>query len=65
MLLNLVSAGFGMTILPESVLSLSTSNHLRVYRIKDDPFFVQPRVVWRKNGYLTKASKAFLALFGS
>lgn len=63
MLLNLVSAGFGMTILPRAVLSLSPARQYRILQIKDNPLMMHPRVVWRKNGYLSKAAKEFLRMF--
>lgn len=63
MLLNLVSAGFGMTILPQAVLSLYPSDNFQILQIRDNPFWMQPRVVWRKNGYLSKAGKAYLQMF--
>ncbi|MGZ4164937.1 MAG: LysR family transcriptional regulator substrate-binding protein, partial [Tumebacillaceae bacterium] len=63
MLLNLVSAGFGMTILPRAVLTLSPTHSFRILHIKDNPFLMQPRVIWRKNGYLSKAAKEYLRLF--
>lgn len=63
MLFNLVSAGFGMTLLPQAVLSLYPSDHFQILQIRNNPFWMHPRVVWRKNGYLSKAGKAFLQLF--
>lgn len=62
-LLNLVSAGFGMTLLPEAVLALYPSANFRIVRVRNSPFSLQPRVVWRKHGYLSKAGKAFLRMF--
>lgn len=62
-LLNLVSAGFGMTILPLSVIELFPADHFRIVNIKDNPFLLQPNLVWRKSGYLSKAAEEFLRLF--
>lgn len=63
MLLSLVSAGFGMAVLPMSVLKLYPSQNFRILRIKGNPLFLQPQVVWRKNGYLSKAAQQFLRTF--
>ncbi|MGC5324675.1 LysR family transcriptional regulator [Brevibacillus sp. SYSU BS000544] len=62
-LLNLVSAGFGLTILPLSVIQLFPVDNFRIVHIKDNPFMLQPNLVWRKNGYLSKAAEEFLRLF--
>lgn len=62
-LLNLVSAGYGMTILPQAVLSLYPSDNFRILHVRDNPFWLQPRVVWRTSGYLSKAGQAFLRMF--
>jgi DNA-binding transcriptional LysR family regulator len=63
MLLGLVSSGFGATILPLSLLSLHSLGGLRVIRLKDQTLISEPKVIWRKNSYLSKAAKEFLKLF--
>lgn len=63
MLLGLVSSGFGATILPLSLLSLHSLGGLRVIQLKDKTLISEPKVIWRKNSYLSKAAKEFLKLF--
>ncbi|SFC17840.1 transcriptional regulator [Bacillus sp. OV322] len=63
MLLGLVSSGFGATILPLSLLSLQSLGGLRVIQLKDQTLISEPKVIWRKNSYLSKAAKEFLKLF--
>ncbi|MGG0286574.1 LysR family transcriptional regulator [Peribacillus butanolivorans] len=63
MLLSLVSSGFGATILPLSLLSLHSLGGLRVIQLKDQTLISEPKVIWRKNSYLSKAAKEFLKLF--
>ncbi|MFQ3546498.1 LysR family transcriptional regulator [Halobacillus rhizosphaerae] len=63
MLLGLVSSGFGGTILPLSLLSLHSLGGLRVVQLKDHTLISEPKVIWRKNSYLSKAAKEFLKLF--
>ncbi|MGX9134934.1 LysR family transcriptional regulator [Rummeliibacillus sp. JY-2-4R] len=63
MLLGLVSSGFGATILPLSLLSLQSLGGLRVIQLKDQSLISEPKVIWRKNSYLSKAAKEFLKLF--
>ncbi|PLT29540.1 LysR family transcriptional regulator [Peribacillus deserti] len=63
MLLGLVSSGFGATILPLSLLSLHSLGGLRVIQLKDQTLISEPKVIWRKNSYLSKAAKEFLNLF--
>lgn len=62
-LLHLVSAGYGMTILPPALLSLYPSGNYRILHLRENPFWLQPRVVWRTPGYLSKAGEAFLSIF--
>ncbi|MBJ9990628.1 LysR family transcriptional regulator [Paenibacillus sp. S28] len=63
MLLGLVSSGFGATILPLSLLSLHSLGGLRVIQLKDQTLLSEPKVIWRKHSYLSKAAKEFLELF--
>ncbi|WP_110928111.1 LysR family transcriptional regulator [Bacillus massiliglaciei] len=63
MLLGLVSSGFGATILPLSLLSLHSLGGFRVIQLKDQTLISEPKVIWRKNSYLSKAAKEFLNLF--
>lgn len=63
MLLGLVSSGFGATILPHSLLSLHSLGGLRVIQLMEQTLISEPKVIWRKNSYLSKAAKEFLKLF--
>ncbi|MFB5933525.1 LysR substrate-binding domain-containing protein [Peribacillus frigoritolerans] len=63
MLLGLVSSRFGATILPLSLLSLHSLGGLRVIQLKDQTLISEPKVIWRKNSYLSKAAKEFSKLF--
>ncbi|WEG10975.1 LysR family transcriptional regulator [Pullulanibacillus sp. KACC 23026] len=63
MLLGLVSSGFGATILPFSLLSLHSLGGLRIIELQDKALISEPAVIWRKNSYLSKAAREFLALF--
>ncbi|WP_434169682.1 LysR substrate-binding domain-containing protein [Peribacillus frigoritolerans] len=60
---GLVSSGFGATILPLSLLSLHSLGGLRVIQLKDQTLISEPKVIWRKNSYLSKAANEFLKLF--
>jgi LysR family transcriptional regulator, salicylic acid-responsive activator of bsdBCD len=63
MLLSLVSAGFGATILPLSMLSLNPFGNFRILHFKNNPLVLEPAVIWRANSYLSKSAKEFLNLF--
>ncbi|MBH8596770.1 MULTISPECIES: LysR family transcriptional regulator [unclassified Thermoactinomyces] len=63
MLLSLVSAGFGATILPLSMLSLNPFGNFKILRFKNDPLVMEPAVIWRANSYLSRSAKEFLHLF--
>ena len=61
-LLELVSSGFGTTIIPESVLKIHKRCDVRVYEIDDEKFIAPSALIWLKDHYLSKASKNFIAL---
>lgn len=63
-LLSLVSAGLGATILPQSMLSLDfLGDGFKMLHIKGHPLTLKPVVIWRANGYLSKPAREFLNLF--
>ncbi|MCY8234546.1 LysR family transcriptional regulator [Priestia endophytica] len=61
-LLNLVSAGFGATILPCSMLSLHGLNDLKTLSIESNPFILKTSLIYRK-GYVSKAAQEFIQAF--
>jgi LysR family transcriptional regulator, salicylic acid-responsive activator of bsdBCD len=62
MLHGLISAGFGATILPLSVLSLNSLDNLRIVEFIN-PLISEPTLIWKKNSYLSKIAKEFITLF--
>ncbi|MCU4666396.1 LysR family transcriptional regulator [Bacillus paralicheniformis] len=62
-LLSLVTSGFGATILPLSMLPAHFARHVQTLEIQDNPFILQPSVVWRAGSFLPKPVREFLALF--
>ncbi len=63
MLLNLVSTGFGVTILPESILWNKFIGNFKRIEIKNNPWVLERALIWRSNGYLPPSVKEFLQLF--
>jgi DNA-binding transcriptional LysR family regulator len=63
MLLNLVSTGFGVTILPSSMVWSKFIGNFTVFQIKNNPWISEPTLVWRSNGYLSASAREFLQLF--
>ncbi|CAM4348981.1 LysR family transcriptional regulator [Paenibacillus typhae] len=60
MLIELVSSGFGASILPETSLGRHTGRSLRYSRI-DDPYAVSSSaVIWLKQPFLSKAAVNFI-----
>lgn len=57
MLMELVKKGIGVTILP---ITMVKGTELKYFQIRDIPLSITPILSWRKNGYLSKASKKFL-----
>lgn len=62
MLLNMVYSGLGVTILPSSMLEMNYLSDLKSFKIKDNPFYLKPMLVWKKDRYLTRAAQQFLEL---
>lgn len=61
-LLELVSSGFGATIIPESILKMHRGYDIRTYEINDDKFTTSSGLIWLKDYYLSKASENFIKL---
>lgn len=55
-LMELVSSGFGATILPETSLDRHAGRHIRSYRIDDPQAVSSSAVIWLKRHYLSKAA---------
>jgi DNA-binding transcriptional LysR family regulator len=63
MLLNLVCRGLGAAIVPYSMLSSFSLEHIKILNIEDNPFVIEPLVTWRTDSYLPKIAQEFLKLF--
>lgn len=61
-LLELVSSGFGSTIVPESILKVHRGHGIKAFEIDDDSFIATSGLVWLKDRYLSKASRNFIDL---
>lgn len=61
-LLDLVSLGFGSTIIPETILKTHKGYQLKSYKIEDDNFKSHSGLIWLKDHYLSKASQNFIKL---
>jgi LysR family transcriptional regulator, salicylic acid-responsive activator of bsdBCD len=63
MLLSLVAAGIGCTIIPKSALTSFSITNIKVMDLLDSQLQSESAVIWPKNGYLSKAARRFLELF--
>ncbi len=63
MLLNLVCRGLGAAIVPYSMLSSFSLEHIKILSVEDNPFVIEPLVTWRTDSYLPKIAQEFLKLF--
>lgn len=61
-LLDLVSRGFGATIIPETILKTHKGYKLKSYKIADDNFKSHSGLIWLKDRYLSKSSQNFIEL---
>ncbi|USG64480.1 LysR family transcriptional regulator [Brevibacillus ruminantium] len=61
-LLQLVSSGFGATIVPEAVLQMHPGHELQVFEIADATLNASSGVIWLKDYYLSKPAQNFLDL---
>lgn len=60
--MEFVAAGIGVTIIPESVLSLYRNYPVQHFRISEDNLFSASALVWDKNHYLSKAAQNFMGM---
>ncbi|WP_026677598.1 LysR family transcriptional regulator [Fictibacillus gelatini] len=65
MLLWLVSAGVGATILPKSALLTLPTPELKIMDIDDSPLQSELAVIWLKDRYLSKSAMHFIDTFRS
>lgn len=62
-LLELVSSGFGATIVPESVLKLHSGYDLQIFEIADTKLIGSTSLIWLKDHYLSKTAQNFIDMF--
>jgi len=62
-IIALVVAGIGATILPKSVMSSFPISEIRMLDIPDTSFQSEVGIVWLKNRYLSKSAQAFIDTF--
>lgn len=63
MLLQLVSSGFGTTILPQTVLHLHRGYDVQTFEIADTQMVASSVLIWLKDHYLSQATRHFIAQF--
>jgi DNA-binding transcriptional LysR family regulator len=63
LLLSLVSTGFGVTILPESMFKKKFIGNFKRINIKANPWVLDRAIIWRSGSYLSPSAKEFLHLF--
>ncbi|MFX3675153.1 MAG: LysR family transcriptional regulator [Paenisporosarcina sp.] len=63
MLLSLVSAGVGATIIPESSLVSFPLPNLHTLKIEDSTIYAESAIIWLKDRYLSKQAKRFIETF--
>jgi len=63
MLLSLVRAGVGATLLPQSTLEAFPMNGLRIVNIEDGTITSQSALIWLKDRYISKSALQFIETF--
>lgn len=63
MILSLVSAGIGATIIPRDALLSFPSDHIKVLEICDSTITTEAAIIWQKDRYLSKNAKYFIQMF--
>ena len=61
-LLELVSSGFGGTIIPEIIIKTYDRYDMNAYRIDDKEFTTCSGLIWLRDRYLSQASRNFIKL---
>ncbi|WP_409288041.1 LysR family transcriptional regulator [Peribacillus sp. SCS-37] len=62
LLLQLVASGFGISIVPRSVLSVHPGLKVREAELSETELRSDAAVIWLKNRYLSRAAEEFLAM---
>lgn len=65
MILSLVSAGIGATIIPRDSLLSFPSDNIKILEIIDSTISTEAAIVWQKDRYLSKNAKYFIQMFQS
>ncbi|MCM3749449.1 LysR family transcriptional regulator [Paenibacillus pasadenensis] len=60
-ILSLVSAGIGATVLPRSVLASFQMSDMELRELKGGSFHSEVGIVWRRDRYLSKSAERFIA----
>lgn len=63
-LISLVAAGVGATILSKSTLSLFPLKNIKIIELENCSIQSEAAVIWLKDRYLSKAAQRFIELFG-
>lgn len=63
MILSLVSAGVGATIVPKSIVKSDNSDNMKVIELEDASIKSQSAVIWLKDRYLSKCARRFIESF--
>ncbi|WP_312029594.1 LysR family transcriptional regulator substrate-binding protein [Paenibacillus sedimenti] len=61
-LMELVSSGFGSTIVPETVLKKHRGYRVQAFHIEDSEAAASSALIWLKQHYLSKAAQRFVDL---
>ncbi|OPH47885.1 LysR family transcriptional regulator [Paenibacillus ferrarius] len=64
-LMELVSSGFGSTIVPETVLKKHRGYRVQAFHIEDSEVSASSALIWLKQHYLSKAGQRFVELVGT
>lgn len=62
-ILALVSAGIGATILPKSVIASFPLSTITMYELAHAPFYSEVGLIWMKNRYLSRSAQHFIDTF--
>ncbi|MHA6252274.1 LysR family transcriptional regulator [Oceanobacillus sp. CAU 1775] len=62
-LLGLVEAGLGATIIPKSTLLKPYNNDVKILHLEDSPIVSESAIIWLKDRYISRSAKRFIGLF--
>jgi len=62
-ILALIAAGIGATILPKSVITSFPLMNIRMVELSHEPFYSEVGLIWIKNRYLSKSARHFIETF--